>query len=529
MKKFNRSILYSTIALASLSSCDKGFEEMNIDPQAVNKLDAGLLFTNAQRQTFPSDWEGESTVAQQFQNAYNQGATSGFNYNDDVDNFNNPRWNNSFPNAVKYFVHIISLVKDDPTKSNLYNQTRIWKAYTFMNLVDTYGDVPYSDAGLAFLEGNFYPKYDKSADIYADLYNEIKTATAALDPAKDYNRNDLFYSLTGNAAAQTVKWKRLGNSLLLRLGMRYSKLDAAKAKSIVQEAFNGGVMDTNDDNAVIKYMTADGKAIPNYPNPRNQVIRITNPYFYYLAEPLITRLKNASDPRLKYISAAYPNQAAAPQNTAPDTTLENQFGFPVGYSEATLKDYPGYRAPRNNGQNYSQTNYNVVGNQTTPLLFITNAQTKLLLAEAAYKGWLIGLSGAKSAKEYYEEGVKAAMDNFDIFPNVILPKAVPNDIKEQYLAGPNVAYNDANALDLINTQYWITCFGDGLEAWANFRRSGFPALKPNGYKGGLPNGGFVRKFPYPIAESSSNTVHYNEAIASMGGNSLTTRIFWDKE
>jgi hypothetical protein len=527
MKKFNRSIILSSIALATLASCDKGFEQMNIDPQAVNNTDPGLLFTNAQRQTYPGDWEVESTIAQHFQNAYNQGATTGPNFNADVDYFNNLRWNGTFPNSIKYFVHIQNMLKDETSRTNLYNQVRIWKAFIFMNLVDAYGDIPYKEAGLAFLEGNFYPKYDKAADIYADIYNELKSAIAALDPAKDFNRNDLFYSSTGNAAAQTLKWKKLGNSILLRLGMRYSKLDAAKAKSIVQEAFSGGVMETNADDAVVKYMSADGKPIPNYSNPRNNVIRVTNPYFYYLSEPLITRLKEASDPRLKYISAAYPNQAAAPQNAAPDTTSANQYGFPVGYSDATLPNYPGYRKPRNNGQDYSQTNYNVVANQTTPIIFVTNAQTKLLLAEAAHKGWLTGLSGAKSAKEFYEEGVKAALDLFDIFPGVILPKAVPDDIKEQYLAGPKVAFNDANALELINTQYWITCFGDGLEAWANFRRSGYPALKPNGFNGGLPGGGFARKLPYPIAESSANTVHYNEAIANMGGNSLTTRVFWD--
>ena len=307
--------------------------------------------------------------------------------------------------------------------------------------------------------------------------------------------------------------------------MRYSKLDANKAKSIVAEAFTGGVMQSNEDNAVIKNMTAANGAIAGYVNDRNNTIRVNNPFNYYLAEPLINTLKSFNDPRLKYIAARYtPFQSTAPTIANPDTTMANQYGFPIGYSDATISTYPGYRPPVGTGQDYSQINFNVVGNQTAPILLVTHAQTKLLLAEASFRGWLSGLANAKSAQEYYEEGVKASMDAYTLFPNT---QPIPAQLQNQYLTVPGVAYNSADALMLINTQYWIESFNNGYEAWSNFRRSGYPTLSPNKFNNNL-NGGFIRRFAYPLREVSVNSANYNAAVASIGGqDDLTTRIFWD--
>lgn len=521
MKKKNLVVLAASFVLILATGCDKDFDRININPAAVITVDPGYLFNNAQRLTNAGSWDGEGTIAQHFLTAYNLGATAGFQFNQNVDIFNRTRFNDTYSGPLKHLEHIISLVNADATRSNLYSQARIMRALNYMMLVDTYGDVPYSEAGKAYLKSVYYPKYDKDEEIYEDLYKELKESVAALDPSKDINKFDLFYA--GNVA----QWKSLGNSILLRLGMRYSKLDAAKARNIVLEAFNGGVMQSNADNAVIKYMTAANQPIAGYSNPLNNSIRVNNPYLYYLTEPLINQLKSTFDPRLKYIAAKYPNQATAPSNNAPDTTLANQFGFPIGYSDATLSNYPGYRPPVNAGQDYSQINFNVAGNSTTPVFYVTNAQTKLLLAEAAFRGWLAGASGAKAAQEYYTEGVQAAMDEYALYPNVQSP-AIPLSLQNSYLSQPAVAYNDAGALRLINTQYWIASFGNGLEAWSNLRRTGFPELPVNNFNNNL-QGGFVRRMAYPVSESNVNTVNYQAAVASMGGkDDLTTRIFWDK-
>ena len=500
-------------------SCTKGFEEKNQNPYAITKIDAGLLFTGAERGMNVGNWDGEQTIVQQYMNAYNAGATAGFQFNEDVDQYNTPRWG-IYTGVIKPLVQILSLIKDDPASKNLNNMVRIWKAYAFMTLVDTYGDVPYSEAGKGYLEGINYPKYDKMADIYADLYNELKTATAALSASNEYVTSDLFFggatsSTPALITAQVAHWKKIGYSLMLRLGMRYSRIDATKAASIAQEAFAGGVILSNSDNVVV---TQYNNTVQN---GFSNLQRTVSPYFYYLAEPFVNQLKNTNDPRLKYMGASY----AKPEliTSTRDTTTANQFGFPVGYDQLSILNYPGYRGTKGGGQNYTQLNYDVIASTVAPAFFITNSQTELLLAEAKFRGWI---TGGLSAQQYYEAGVKAAMDEWALFPGTQSP-AIKDAEKNSYLLQPAVAYSDAKAIELINIQYWIECMTNGAEGFADWRRSGFPVLQPNKYNNNL-SGGFVRRMAYPNAEQAQNPDNYNAAVTSMGGDGLTQHVFWDK-
>ncbi len=516
MNKISHLIIPIAAALCFVG-CTKGFEEKNQNPYAITTIDPGLLFTGAERNMNIGSWDGEQTIVQQYINAYNAGATAGFQFNLDIDGYSNDRWG-AYTGVIKPLVQIISIIKDDPTSKNLYDMVRIWKAFAFMTLVDTYGDVPYSEAGKAYLEGISYPKYDKMADIYADLYTELKTATADLSASNEYVPSDLFFGgPSGTIDEQVAHWKKIGYSLMLRLGMRYSKIDVAKAASIAQEAFAGGVILSNSDNVVVTQYNG------TVPNGFSNLQRNISPYFYYLAEPFVNQLKSTNDPRLKYIGASYANPTTI--TTTPDTTTANQYGFPVGYDAVSFLTAPGSRGAKGGGLNYTQLNYQVMVSTVAPALFITNAQTQLLLAEAKFRGWI---TGGLTAQQYYEAGVRAAMDDWNLFPGTFSP-AVSDAEKDNYLLGPEVAYNDANALELINTQYWICSITNGPEGFANWRRSGFPALLRNTYNDDLvPGGGFVRRMSYPDAEKASNADNYNEAVASMGGDGLTQRVFWDK-
>lgn len=526
--KIIKKLVVATAALVFMAGCDKDFKDINTSPLAIKQInDPGMLLTNILRNTSTGgDWQGESTIIQHFVLPYNLGATLGYNFNDNAAALNGGPWG-AYTGVIRTTVVLMNYVKNDPSRTNLYNMARIWKAYHFMWLVDHYGDVPYSDAERGQTEGIFYPKYDKASVIYDDLRKEFKEATDALDPTKDNNSKfDIFVTAGGTTAAEVTLWKRMGYSFLLRLGMRYTKLDQNKAKTLVQEAFNGGVMQTNADNIYVKNRNDDGTPDVNYTNGRMTTVRNVNPFNYYVAEPLVNTLKSFGDPRLKFMAAYYaPSQNTAPNVTNPDTVLSHQFGFPVGVDVANFPStHPSYRAPTTNGQAFSQLNYNVVANTTTPSLVITNAQTKLLLAEAAARGFLTGLSGALTAQQYYEAGIAASMDGYSIFPNTVPVTAAE---KSNYLLNPGVAYSATDALRLINTQYWIECFNNGYEGWCNWRRSGFPVLSPNLFNNNL-NGGFIRRFSYPNAEQTSNPGNYQAAVASLGGpDYLTTRIFWD--
>jgi hypothetical protein len=185
-------------------------------------------------------------------------------------------------------------------------------------------------------------------------------------------------------------------------------------------------------------------------------------------------------------------------------------------------------------------NVNIAAHLTTPTFWMTSAQAQLLLAEAANRGWIPG--GDVQAKIYYENGVKADMDMYTTIlaktkptnTAVPIPPSVSTAEKDAYLAQVGVLYDPADALNQINTQYWIANFLNPSEAWANFRRSGFPALNRNAYNNFLMvNGGngFVHRFTYPDAELPKNKVNYLEAVALLNGgiDDFNTRVFWDKQ
>ena len=528
MKKVKQYILIIA-GLLLIGGCDKDFEEINTDPFAITDIDPALLFAGAQR-TYLQGWESENTIVQQFVNPYNDGATLAFNFNADIDGFQTGAWN-TYTGAIKNLTHILYLLEGTTDQKNLESITHIWRANAFMSLVDHFADVPYSEAGLAAILGDayFFPKYDDDEATYEALYTEIKEALASLDPDGDFVSGDLFYGKNAfipvnDAATQVGKWKKLGNSLLLRLGMRYSKVDPTKAASIVAEAFAGGVMTSNADNTLVVY---DGT---NYINNANNGLINNNPRFYYAAEPFVDQLKSTLDPRTKYIIASYaePNNPLGDPN--PDLTIENQYGVPVGVTAPQLANAP-YRGIKGSGFNYSQMNVSVAASISAPTFWMTYAQVSLLLAEAAHRNWISG--GETAAQQYYEAGIRADMTNYSVYlarTGSTLPQVSVAE-QDAYIAQPAVAYNATDALKLINTQYWIVNITNGTEGWANFRRSGFPDLNRNSYNDVLlENGGdgYVHRFSYPDAELSRNNANYEAAVTAIGGNDdLVARAFWD--
>lgn len=518
MKTIKLYIIIFAVLLFS-GGCDKDFVEINTDPYGITDIDPALLFAGAQRSHLGT-WEAEHTIVQHFVNPFNQGATLAFNFNEDADGFNNPKWNDSYNLPVRNMVQALALLGEETDRVNLRSMIRIWKAQVFMGLVDTYGNVPYFEAGRAVIDQVFNPVYDDDAAIYDDLYDEITGALAALNPSADYVSEDLFYGANsenpaGGVAAQVAKWQKLGNSLLLRLGMRYSKVNATRAQAIVAEAFANGVMTSNDDNAYVKY---DGSL---YVHETNNNLRNFS-QFNYAAEPFVEQLKSTNDPRGQFIVANFADPAGVANDLDPDTELANQFGVPIGVINGDLESDTLYRGVRVGGLNYSQMNIWTIASPAAPDFWVTYAQTSLLLAEAAVRGWVTG-----DAQTYYENGIRADMQVYELYPNTTpISDADIND----YLAEPDVDFSlattDEEAIELINTQYWVVNIRNGTEAFANFRRSGYPALSPNLYNNNL-QGGFARRMSYPDREASANAEAYAAAAAAMGGDNLTNRVFWD--
>lgn len=508
-------VLGMTLLVAA--SCDNKFEEINTNPIQPISLNPEYLFSNAQRISAVNTLAYQAAIVQQVQVPYS-GEPSGGNLNVINDSQSSPIFNTMYTEPIRFLTDVIVKTQDDPTRSNLYHMARIWRAYCFQFLVDTYGDVPYADAGLGFLESIYLPEYEQSEVIYEDILRIYEEATDALDPNGDVVTGDLFFS------GDVTRWKKLGNSLLLRAGMRYTEINEQKAQEIVTKALEparGGVMSSNDDNAAVPHSGV-------FPHPLSTRLQAQERHNYYLGAPFVDFLKEFNDPRLKYIAVKYENPAVPLEDAgAENTNPADQIGFPYGFDENTIVNAPGYPGKIGAAFAYSQLNRRTILALDRRQFLVTHAQTAFLLAEAAFRGYFPG-----DVATHYNMGVAAHMDQMSAYSgNGVNIHIIPAEI-EAYLTQPGIAYDPSSALQQINEQYWAASFLQFQEAWANFRRSGYPELKPTNYPGQDPSvnaqgGGFIRRLPYPLRERSVNTENMEKAAQRMGGNTLGNPVFWD--
>jgi hypothetical protein len=305
-----------TAATMLATSCDKGFEEMNKNPNALTDPVLENLFTYNLVKTAGTGYENHranliycGAMVQHFAslNTY----WSGDKYLSNVEYYS-AYFDTGYQNQVKEIEQIISLTKDNTALSNKYNVARIWRAYIYSRMTDLYGDIPYSEAGKGYLSNLYAPKYDKQADIYADLLKELEQAGGALDATKaTYGTADAVYG------GDVAKWKRFANSLMLRLGMRLTKVDASAAQTWVRKAISGGVMQSNDDIAKINHQdTNDNNRNLDGNTLRTQEYDAANlkgKANSKLSKTFVDFLKNNNDPRLPYFATLWQGNADATQ------------------------------------------------------------------------------------------------------------------------------------------------------------------------------------------------------------------------
>jgi len=184
MKRFF-NIQYLAMVVVLFASCDKGFEEMNVNPNASVKVEPGFLFTNAQLSTVNVNYTGSAylTIGQSMQHfaTYKEVPAAGdkyFNFS-----YSTGSWN-AYSGAVIQLEQVIEAVSESPLDINKLSTARIWRAYLYHRLTDLYGDIPYSEAGKALAEINYTPKYDLQSYIYADMLKELEESIAAFDAAQ---------------------------------------------------------------------------------------------------------------------------------------------------------------------------------------------------------------------------------------------------------------------------------------------------------------------------------------------------------
>jgi hypothetical protein len=143
----------------------------------------------------------------------------------------------------------------------------------------------------------------------------------------------------------------------------------------------------------------------------------------------------------------------------------------------------------------------------------------IVLAEAKQRGWI---TTTTTVKEFYDAGVTLHMQQMASYDAA--SAIAPGDISNYLTNNP---FEPARALEQIGTQYWIASFLNGPEAFANYRRTGFPALAPNPFPG--KEVAFIRRLTYPNSEQSVNAINLNAALSRQGADKLDTRVWWDKQ
>jgi hypothetical protein len=499
-------ILFSACGLIGLNACDSGFDEMNVNKTAAVAINPVFALNNAIVNTTPPSGTVvyEMGIVQQIVSP-NSGVLTGANFNQDNRDNTQQIWQRYYRSVIRNTYDVIATTKD-PSRTNLVNMAKILQSYAFLVLTDTYGDIPYTEAGKGYTDQMVYPKYDKQQAVYAGIIKDVSDAVAALDAAKTRETADVLFG------GDVAKWKKFGNSLLLRVGMRLSKVDATQAQSLVAKAVAAGVITSNTDNVIIRHDA-------NYLNSIGQLLNSTESNNFYLAAPFVDYLKKTNDPRLKSIAVRYVGASSGTQQTAAKAVIDPavQIGMPFGYDNSSISG-PVKSLGLASFYDFSQADRTRMNKTTARAYLLTASQTNLLIAEAITKGWVSG-----NAKDYFDAGVKAHMDQVSEMDanSVVSPVAA-----DAYLAAN--PFSATTALEQINTQYWISSFLNGPEAFANFRRSGFPKLAPNPFPGKAIKGDFINRLTYPNSEISVNSVNVKGAIANQGADDLDTKVWWHK-
>ncbi|HMH24168.1 MAG TPA: SusD/RagB family nutrient-binding outer membrane lipoprotein [Puia sp.] len=536
--KFQKILFYiCSVCVLGLGACTKKFDAINTDPTqaSASQFDPNLLLSGAETGYFIANqgYNGpilfQSMWVQTFASAaYPSYYSNGDKYvgSSNLLDYQGRLWTRCY-NSASYCYEIQNLTKGVASLVNLRGIALILQLHNLEVLTDVYGDIPYSQA-LRAKEGISQPVYDKQQDIYTSMLARLDSVLPTLDPAKDAPKNDA-WSYKGDVA----KWKRFGYSLMLRMAMRLTKADATTAQKYAEKAAAGGTMTDNGDNLYQVFDQANG-----YGNNNSSALVVPEDYSEVRwGKVLIDYLKSTTDPRLPVI-AEVPQAGiknAANESLPGISTAASQNGMPSGRDQnggaTDISTAPGYPGGTGTG-----TDFNKIGNYSrptsavyiplnTPGFVITYAQTQFLLAETAARGW----SAAGSAATHYKNALSASLQTYGTLNAAGTISAAVADAYAT--AHPLDVSTPANSIQQINMQYWVLSgtIMEYVEAWANWRRSGFPVLTSVNYVGNFTAGVIPRRQAYPVTEAATNPKNYTAAVTALtGGDVYASKVWWDK-
>jgi hypothetical protein len=474
-----KKISYFIASIALLSSCTKNLTDLNTNPKSSVTAPSTAVFLGAQKNLV--DLYNTTAVGVAPFRVLSQVWTENTYVSEAryiLDGVTPGLWNNVYTGAINNLEQAKSgFANDFSDPSVLKNNliiADILEVYSYNLLVNTYGNIPYSEAQKRTIP---FPKYDNAKTIVYDLINRLDTSIDGLNTsAKSLGTADQIYK------GDVVKWKRFAATLKLKLALLIADVDPALSSKKALEAVASGLIQANSDNATF---TFDASAVTNS-NLIWQNLVNSGRHDFVPSQFFVNTLVGLNDPRLSLFVTKDPSGGYSGGVAG----AGNAYGIYSDFSAQWL-------------------------NPTYPADLLDYAETEFLLAEAVERGIAVG----GTAESHYNAAVAASVQ----FWGGSAASATT------YLAQPSVAYSTASGTwkKKIGYQKWLAFANRNWDSWTEIRRLGYPDLntvsQPAGTTLALP----VR-FPYPPAEQSSNPTNWAAAVATLpGGKDVqSAKLFW---
>jgi hypothetical protein len=471
-----KKLLTIVLAAAAFASCNKDLSALNVDVKRPTVVPSYALFTNAERNfadyitTSDVNTNVFRLITQQWtQTTY----TDESNYNIYTRTIPDNMWISLYRDVLKDAEEAKKIIPTDVTdagqQKNEIAICDILQVHAYYILVNTFGNVPYTQA---LKDSIYFPKFDDAQTVYMDLLTRLDADIAALDPnAESFGEADIVYKGDVNL------WIKYANTLKLKMGILLADVDPGKAKSLVEAAASNAFTSSND-NALFYYYAASPNTNPVW----GDIVQSQRTDFV-AANTFIDLMNSLNDPRRPLYFTKDPNG-------------NYSGGVPgKGNSYGTFSHF---------------TDKVLAPDAPAPLL--TYSEVEFILAEAAARGMNVG----GTIEEHYNKGITASIEEWGG------TAAEANT----YIAQPKVNYATAPSdwKQKIGTQFYISLFNRGFDAWTVIRRLDYPQLQePQQAVSDFP----VR-YTYPVDEQNINTVNYDQASQAIGGDDVTTKLFWDK-
>ena len=470
-----KKLLYTTLFALALTSCSDTLDDINKNPNATETPLAPYLLTGTLKQGADLYWGSTNNFDSSLLFAQHWAKiqyTEPDRY--DVSNASfTTLWNTGYATLITDLNTILNF-PEAQANSNYKGIALTLRSWTFLLLTDAYGSIPYKEAGLKVT-----PSYDPQWEVYTGLLEDLKQAQALLATANGTVTGDLVYK------GDILKWKKLVNSLRLRIALRISDREPALAKQAAIDATSdaAGLISSNNDTFKFTYISSPQQ------NPASAWFETRDDY--RISKTMVDKLYELSDPRLP-VYAQLPSDASVGKYVGAANGLSNSDANNQGFAKTSK---PG---------TYFLTS-------ASPAVIASYSETLFNLSEAVARGFIAG-----DAEQLYKSAITASFNQFGITDATVIAN---------YLNQATVQYDATNYAKSIGTQKWIAFYGQGLDAFTEWRRLDYPVLTAG--PATVLDGKIPSRFFYPGTEQSLNGDNYNAAVAGQGKDLLTTKLWFD--